>query len=164
MKGPFIKLAKRGGYEIARPVSAEEITRMAMRLAKGRLRKGRSITHPDECLAYLKLTLAPLEHEVFCITFLDTRHRVIAFEEMFRGTIDGAMVHPREVVKRALFHNAAAVILVHNHPSGLAKQSQSDIRITERLKSILELIDVRILDHFIIGGDTHLSFAENGLL
>ena len=97
--------------------------------------------------------------------FLDNRHRVIAFEELFTGTIDGTSVHPREVVRTALFHNAAAVILAHNHPSGVAEPSQADEQITRRLKDALALVDVRTLDHIIIGdGDSSVSFAERGLL
>ena len=102
-------------------------------------------------------------HEIFAVLFLDQRHRVIKFEEMFQGTIDGANVYPREVVKKALHHNAAAVILAHNHPSGVAEPSQSDERITQRLKDALALVDIRVLDHFVIGDDI-VSFAERGLL
>ena len=101
--------------------------------------------------------------EVFACLFLDNRHRVIAYEELFRGTIDGASVHPREVVKRALHFNTAAVILAHNHPSGIAEPSQADERITQRLKDALALVDIRLLDHMIIGDDV-VSFAERGLL
>jgi DNA repair protein RadC len=94
---------------------------------------------------------------------MDNRHRMIAFEELFNGTIDGASVHPREVVKRCLHHNAAAVIFAHNHPSGVPEPSQSDERITQKLKEALHLIDVRVLDHFVVG-DAVVSFAERGLL
>ena len=105
-----------------------------------------------------------LPHEVFAVLFLDNRHRVIAFEEMFRGTIDGASVHPREVVRRSLQHNAAALILCHNHPSGVAEPSQADRRITARLSDALGLIDVRVLDHLIIGDQECCSMARRGLL
>jgi DNA repair protein RadC len=98
------------------------------------------------------------------VLFLDNRHRVIAVEDMFRGTIDGASVHPREVVKAALTHNAAAVILAHNHPSGIAEPSQSDELITRRLKDALSLVEIRVLDHLVIGAGTTESFAERGLL
>ena len=95
---------------------------------------------------------------------LDNRHRVIAFEELFRGTLDGASVHPREVVKQALHHNSAACILVHNHPSGIAEPSDADRRLTQRLKDALALVDIRTLDHFVVGGAEVVSFAERGLL
>jgi DNA repair protein RadC len=102
--------------------------------------------------------------EVFCCLFLDNRHRLIAFDELFRGTIDGASVHPREVVRQALQRNAAAVILAHNHPSGVAEPSQADELITHRLKDALALVDIRVLDHLIVGDSRCTSFAERGLL
>jgi len=122
-----------------------------------------SLTSPNDSRDYVKLQLAEYEHEVFAILFLDQRHHVIAFEELFRGTIDGASVYPREVVKEAIRHNAAAVIFAHNHPSGVAEPSLSDEKITTRLKSALELIDVRVLDHLIVGEEV-VSFAERGLI
>ena len=122
-----------------------------------------SLTSPQDSKDYVKLKLATYEHEVFACLFLDQRHRVICFEEMFKGTIDGANVYPREVVKATLKHNAAAVIFAHNHPSGNAEPSQSDERITKRLKDALALIDVRVLDHLVVGEDV-ISFAERGLL
>ena len=102
--------------------------------------------------------------EVFACLFLDNQHRLICYEEMFFGTIDGASVHPREVVKRTLFHNAAAIIFAHNHPSGVSEPSQADRRIAERLKAALSLVDVRVLDHMVIGDAEVTSFAERGLL
>jgi DNA repair protein RadC len=122
-----------------------------------------SLTSPQASKDFVKLKLATYEHEVFACVFLDNRNRVITFEEMFRGTIDGASVYPREVVKACLSHNAAAVIFAHNHPSGTTEPSQADIAITERLKKALALIDVRVLDHLIVGEDV-TSFAERGLL
>ena len=110
------------------------------------------------------MRLRDLPHEVFCCVYLDNRHRVIAFEELFRGTIDGASVHPREVVKHALSKNAAAVILVHNHPSGICEPSQADELITRRLKDALGLVDIRVLDHLIIGDERCESLAERGLV
>jgi len=101
---------------------------------------------------------------VFAALFLDTRHRVVAFEELFQGTVDGAAVHPREVVKRALHHNAAATIIAHNHPSGVAEPSAEDERITERLRRALELVEVRLLDHFVIGDGTAVSLAQRGMV
>ncbi len=113
---------------------------------------------------YLMARLRDYPHEVFACLFLDTRHRVICYEELFHGTIDGASVHPREVVRRALQHNAAALIFAHNHPSGIAEPSDADRRITTRLRDALGLIDVRVLDHFVIGDGEPVSFAERGLL
>ena len=121
------------------------------------------LTSPQASKDYVKLQLATFEHEVFACVFMDNRNRVITFEKLFRGTIDGASVYPREVVKACLRHNAAAVILAHNHPSGVAEPSVADERITKRLKDALALIDVRVLDHLIVGEEV-VSFAERGLL
>lgn len=121
------------------------------------------MTSPQASKDFVKLKLFAYEHEVFACLFLDNRNRVIVFDELFRGTIDGASVYPREVVKACLSHNAAAVILAHNHPSGVAEPSQADIAITERLKKALALVDIRVLDHLIVG-DEVTSFAEMGLL
>lgn len=118
---------------------------------------------PDAVRNLLRLRFSEREHEVFAVLFLDNRHRLIEIEEMFRGTIDGAQVHAREVVKAALRHNAAAVVLTHNHPSGVSEPSQADKAITNRLKDALALVDVRVLDHFVVG-DSIVSFAESGLL
>lgn len=117
---------------------------------------------PGAVSDYLRLKLASYKYEVFAVIFLDNCHRAIEFEEMFRGTIDGASVHPREVVRSAIKHNAAAVILAHNHPSGLAEPSSADIQITQRLKDALALIDVRVLDHIIVGSHSTTSLAERG--
>lgn len=125
--------------------------------------RGETLTSPDKAKDCIKLKLAPYEHEVFVCLFLDNQHRVIACDELFRGTIDGASVYPREVVKAALHHNAAALIIAHNHPSGISDPSQADRVITAKLKEALALIDVRVLDHFIVG-ETVFSFAEHGLL
>jgi DNA repair protein RadC len=122
------------------------------------------LTSPDAARDYIKSRLAGYPHEVFACLFLDNRNRLIEYEELFRGTIDGASVHPREVVRRALRTNAAAVIFAHNHPSGVAEPSQSDIRITQRLKDALALVEVRVLDHVIIGEGKGTSLAERGLM
>jgi DNA repair protein RadC len=122
------------------------------------------IASPEATRNYLKARLREFPYEVFAGLFLDNRHRVIAYEELFRGTIDGASVHPREVVRAALRLNAAAIIFAHNHPSGVAEPSQSDLRITERLKEALALVDVRVLDHLIIGEGEGTSLAERGLI
>ena len=113
---------------------------------------------------FLHAHLRDRPYEVFCCLYLDNRNRLIMFEELFRGTIDGASVHPREVVRRALEHNAAALILAHNHPSGIAEPSQADEIITRRLKSALGLVDIRVLDHLVVGDGETVSFAERGLL
>jgi DNA repair protein RadC len=125
---------------------------------------GSVLSNPRATREFLRMRLRDLRHEVFCCVYLDNRNRVIAFQELFRGTIDGASVHPREVVKEALAHNAAAVILAHNHPSGIAEPSQADELITRRLKEALALVDIRVLDHLVVGDSACESFAERGLL
>ncbi|MHB1676802.1 MAG: RadC family protein [Sulfuriferula sp.] len=124
---------------------------------------GEAMNSPATVKNYLRLKLANLKHEVFCVLYLDNQNRVIEFEEMFRGTLSQASVYPREIVKAALAHNAAAVILSHNHPSGEAEPSRADLALTEVLKNALTLIDVKVLDHMIVA-DTVLSFAERGLI
>jgi DNA repair protein RadC len=128
------------------------------------LQRGDALSCPDDTRRYLQAKLRDRPHEIFACLFLDNRHRVIAFEELFRGTIDGASVHPREIVKQALAHNAAALILAHNHPSGVAEPSHADQQLTHRLKDALALVDVRILDHLVVGDGEAVSFAERGLL
>ncbi|WP_158890685.1 MULTISPECIES: DNA repair protein RadC [unclassified Pseudomonas] len=132
-------------------------------LAEG-LRRDSALESPQQVRDYLKARLRHEPHEIFGCLFLDTRHRVLAFEALFHGTIDGASVYPRQVVKRALAHHAAAVILTHNHPSGIAEPSQADRLLTTRLKDALALVDVRVLDHFIVGDGEPLSMAEYGWL
>ncbi len=128
------------------------------------LRAGTVLTSPGETRRFLTAQLRDRPFEVFCCLFLDNRHRLLAFEELFRGTIDGASVHPREVLRQALAHNAAAVILAHNHPSGVAEPSQADELITHRLRDALALVDIRVLDHLIIAGPDAVSLAERGML
>jgi DNA repair protein RadC len=128
------------------------------------LRKGPALLSPCATRSFLVAQLRDRPYEVFCCLHLDSRHRLIAFEELFRGTIDGASVHPREVVRQALAHNAAALIFAHNHPSGVAEPSQADELITQRLKEALALVDIRVLDHIVIAGPEVLSFAERGIL
>jgi DNA repair protein RadC len=125
---------------------------------------GEPIRSPGDTETFLQARMRHLGHEVFCCLFLDNRHRVLRFDELFRGTIDGTSVYPREVVKEALAVNAAAVILAHNHPSGVAEPSQADERITKRLKSALELVDIRLLDHLIVGDGCATSLASRGML
>ena len=122
------------------------------------------LANPKTASDYLVIHYAGQEREVFGCLFLDNRHRLIRFDEVFHGTIDGASVHPREVVKLALARNAAAVILAHNHPSGVAEPSQADELITARLRDALALVDIRVLDHLVVGGTTVTSFVERGLL
>lgn len=129
-----------------------------------RLARGRSLESPADTKAFLHACLRDRPYEVFCALFLDNRHRVLAFEELFRGTLNGTAVYPREVVKRALKLNAAAVILVHNHPSGVAEPSRADEVLTERLKEALGLVEIRVLDHIVVGDGEMASLAERGLL
>jgi DNA repair protein RadC len=137
---------------------------LALEVLAQRHRRGESLTSPEASRAYLRLKMGERKFEVFACVFVDNRHRIIAFEELFQGTIDGASVHPRVVVQRALELNAAAVLFAHNHPSGVAEPSMADQRITERLRSALALIDVRVLDHFIVTAEDSVSFAERSLL
>lgn len=123
-----------------------------------------ALTSPRDSAAFLKAQLAHRPYEVFACLFLDNRHRVLAFEELFRGTLDGASVHPREVVRASLRHNAAAVILAHNHPSGVAEPSAADRNITHQLRDALQLVGVRVLDHLVIGAGEPTSMAARGLI
>jgi DNA repair protein RadC len=137
----------------------------ALEILASRLRvPGMALTSPQVTKNYLKLQLVEKYQEVFACLFLDNQHRVIDYSELFFGTIDGASVHPREVVRAAINHNAAAVILAHNHPSGIAEPSRADTQITRRLVDALGLIDVRVLDHLVIGDGEPVSFAERGLI
>ncbi len=125
--------------------------------------RDQALTSPTVTRQWLQVLLGAYEHEVFALVMLDNRNRVLAWREMFRGTVDGASVYPREVAKQALADNAAAVVLVHNHPSGVCEPSQADIRITRDLKQALALLDIRVIDHFIVG-DELTSMAERGLV
>lgn len=153
-----------GTYLVESPVTETDILLMARQLASLRLRRGRALTSPKEVFSHLQALLADYGHEVFALLLLDSRHRVIAFQEVFRGTLDGASVYPREVIKIALEHNAAAVILVHNHPSGDPEPSQADIKLTRSLRDALNLVGTRTLDHIVVGHEGCLSLAEQGLL
>ena len=150
-----------GNARLARLLAVPELAR---RYYEETLPAGVAIKSPADTEAFLLSKLRHLGHELFCCLYLDNRHRVLRFDEMFRGTIDGTSVYPREVVKEALAVNAAAVILAHNHPSGVAEPSQADERITRRLKSALELVDIRLLDHLIIGEGRATSLASRGLV
>jgi DNA repair protein RadC len=149
---------------VTAPATETQVLDAARSILSRRVRRGRTLTNPRTTREYLQLQLAPRDHEIFAILFLDNRHRVIEFVPLFRGTIDGASVYPREVVKEALARNAAAVILAHNHPSGVAEPSAADELITRRLRDALALVDIRILDHLVVTGDAVVSFAERGLL
>ena len=153
-----------GTYIALRELTSVDIIGMAKNLLAEQFQRDTEISSPADSRDYLISQLADLEHEVFAVLFLDNRHRVISFDHLFNGTIDGASVHPREVVKRALRHNAAAVILTHNHPSGVPEPSQADQALTRRLKDALALVDVRVLDHIVVGGVETVSFAERGLI
>lgn len=139
--------------------------REAITILRNRLRKrGAVLSSPDDVRDFLALQVADLDHEVFGMIWLTARHAALRTDFLFRGTIDGAAVYPREVVKAALDANAAAGIMFHNHPGGVAEPSRADVRITARLRSALELVDIRVLDHLIVGGTDVTSLAERGLL
>ncbi|HEX7326965.1 MAG TPA: DNA repair protein RadC [Casimicrobiaceae bacterium] len=140
------------GVEIARRLLREEVTH------------GGALTSPEAVRDYLRLSLASLPHEAFVVLFLDSQHRLLAADELFRGTLAQTSVYPREIVKAALSRNAAAVIFAHNHPSGVAEPSRADELLTQALKQALALVDIRTLDHFVVAGDRVVSFAERGLL
>jgi len=146
------------------PADAQVIIAEAKRRMTAKLKRGSPLTSPGAAREAIRFKLADYEYEVFACLFLDNQHRIIRFTELFRGTIDGASVYPREVVKATLACNAAAVIFCHNHPSGLAEPSEADRVITQRLKQALGLLDIRVLDHFVIGAETVYSFAEHGIL
>lgn len=150
------------GLGPAKFAQLQAVLEMGRRHLAERLQRESALESPQAVRDYLKARLRHEPHEMFGCLFLDSRHRVLAFEILFHGTIDGASVYPRQVVKRALAHNAAALILTHNHPSGVAEPSQADRQLTLRLKDALALIDVRVLDHFIVGDGEPLSMAEHG--
>ena len=153
-----------GTYVMESPVTEADILQMAQQLAMSRLSNGRALTESKQVFSLLQTMLQYHEHEVFALLLLDTEHRVIGFRELFRDTLDGASVYPREVVKIALEHNAAAVILVHNHPSGDPEPSQADRALTTTLKNALNMIGTQILDHVVVGNDGCVSLAERGYL
>ena len=142
----------------------EQTIAKALRILDSRIRSGPALSSPMEVRNYLKLKLGFLEYEVFHVLYLDAQNRVIASEEAFRGTLTQTSVYPREIVKRALFHNAGAVIFAHPHPSGVCEASHADEVLTQALKQALALVDVKVLDHFVISAGGVLSFAERGLL
>ncbi|MBI3938819.1 MAG: DNA repair protein RadC, partial [Betaproteobacteria bacterium] len=150
------------GLGAAKYVQLQAVVEMARRALKEKVMNGSALGSPGAVRDYLRLKLQGLPHEVFLGVFLDAQNRVIEVEELFRGTLTQTSVYPREVVKRALARNAAAVIFAHNHPSGVAEPSHADEALTAALRQALALVDVKVLDHFIVGGDRAMSFAERG--
>ena len=153
-----------GADGAAQPATTEQILAAARQALAHRVRRGASLDSPQKVREYLTVRLGHLDHEIFGVILVDQRHRVIEYVELFRGTIDGASVYPREVVKLALEKGAAACVLLHNHPSGVNEQSHADELITKRVAAALALIDVRVLDHLIVAGGSVLSFSEKGLI
>ncbi len=145
-------------------MTEDQIVKRALQILEGEARKSDALTSPRAVRDYLRLLLCKKEQEAFVVIALDAQHRVVASEELFRGTLSQTSVYPREVVKWALKHNAAAVLFAHNHPSGVAEPSSADEVLTRTLKSALALVDIQVLDHFIIAGPYSVSFAERGLL
>lgn len=152
------------GMGAAKSAQLQAVLEMARRALRERMERGSALSSPQAVRDFLRLKLQDRPHEVFGVVFLDAQNRVLDVEELFRGTLTQTSVYPREVVKRALAHNAAAVIFAHNHPSGIAEPSRSDEALTVALRQALALVDVRVLDHFVIGAGTAMSFAERGLL
>ena len=152
------------GLGVAKAAQLAAVIELARRSLGEGLRSGNALTSPGAVRDYLRLVLAARDHEVFLVLFLDAQHRVLRSDELFRGSLTQTSVYPREVVKAALAANAAAVIFAHNHPSGVAQPSQADELLTRQLKDALALVEIRVLDHFIVAGNQTLSFAERGLL
>ncbi len=156
-------LKKVAGVGAARVALLRAVLEINARYLGSTLRKAGPLSSPAQASEYLTHNLRDLKREAFAILYLDTRHHVIGYEELFMGTLNGATVHPREVVRAVLEHNASAVILAHNHPSGIAEPSQSDSTLTRRLREALDLIDVRLLDHLVIGDGEFVSMSDRGL-
>ncbi len=164
-KTPVVCIVEgKGAAATTRDLSEDDVIDLARSILAKRFCRNTAIGSPTELKEYLTLEFGRLEHEVFACLYLDTRHRIISFDVLFQGTINGTAVYPREVVKKALSHNAGAVIFVHNHPSGAAEPSRADELLTTRLKEALNLVDVRVLDHVIVAGCDMMSFSERGLL
>lgn len=162
LERPTAALAGLPGLGPARACQLSAALELGNRHLAADLVRGEALTDPGAAGRYFSQRLRGHPHEVFAALFLDTRHRALAFEELFRGSVDGAEVHPREVVRRALAHNAAAVIVGHNHPSGSAEPSAADRAVTSRLKQALALVDIRLLDHFVVGDGAPVSLAARG--
>jgi DNA repair protein RadC len=161
---PLAGLAGTQGVGPARAAKLKAGVELARRMLREEMTHGDALTSPEAVRDYLRLSLASLPHEAFVVLFLDSQHRLLAAEELFRGTLAQTSVYPREVVKAALARNAAAVIFAHNHPSGVAEPSRADELLTQALKQALALVDIRTLDHFVVAGHRVVSFAERGLL
>jgi len=159
--GRLVQIKGLGTAKAAQLAAAIELARRSLREG---LEAGAALTSPGAVRDYLRLVLAARDHEIFFALFLDAQHRVLRSAELFRGTLTQTSVYPREVVKAALAANAAAVIFAHNHPSGIAQPSQADELLTRQLREALALVEIRVLDHFIVAGNQTLSFAERGLL
>jgi len=158
------EVAEVRGMGLSKYAQLQAIFEMVKRALGESLQAKDALSSPQQVRNYLRLQLQHLNHEVFIVLFLDAQNRLIAAEELFSGTLTQTSVYPREVVKRALHHNAAAVLLAHNHPSGVAEPSKADELLTEALKQALALVEVRVLDHFVVAGADALSFAERGLI
>jgi len=158
------ELCQAPGIGEAKYVQLQAGLEMGRRYLAERLVRGESLSSTADTRQFLQAQLRDRQNEVFCVLFLDNRHRVLVFEELFQGTLNGTAVYPREVVKQALKYNAAAVILAHNHPSGVAEPSRADEQLTSRLKEALALVDIRLLDHLVVGDGEMVSFSERGLL
>jgi DNA repair protein RadC len=158
------RTCRQPGFGATRYATFQAALELSRRYLAERMRKEDALTSPQAARAYLNARLKNRPYEVFGCLYLDTKHRPISFEELFRGTIDGASVYPREIVRTVLEYNAAAVIVVHNHPSGVAEPSSADQSLTRRLKAALALVDVRLIDHIIVGDGAAVSFSERGLL
>ncbi|MES9990565.1 MAG: DNA repair protein RadC [Candidatus Thiodiazotropha sp.] len=152
------------GLGVAKYAQLQAVLEMSRRYLGEQLTASDSLTSPEQTQDYLQVRLRHYPYEVFSCLFLDNRHRILGYEELFRGTIDGASVHPREVVRRALEYNAAALIFAHNHPSGVAEPSRADRQITLRLKEALALVEIRVLDHIVIGEGEAVSLAQRGMI
>lgn len=164
LQADLAEFCQRLGLGPAKFAQLQAVLEMGRRHLAEQIQRDCALESPQAVRDYLKAVLRHEPHEVFGCLFLDAKHRVLAYEALFRGSIDSASVYPRQVVKRALAHNAAALILAHNHPSGVAEPSQADKVLTQRLKTALELVEVRVLDHFIVGEGEPLSMAEHGWL
>lgn len=162
---PNPQLDDTGAYYDLGSLSDDAILKRAAAILEARcVREGDVLSNPTDARRAVQLRTATLEHEIFGLVYLDNQHRVLGFEDLFRGTIDGCTVHPREVVKAALRMNAAAVLIYHNHPSTDPTPSRADELLTQRLRDVLNLLDIRVIDHIVIGGTEVVSFAERGLL
>lgn len=159
-----VEFCRGKGLGPSKYVQIQAAIELGKRYLESGLQETDVLASPQTTREYLLAQLRAYPHEVFACLFLNNRHHIISFDKMFNGTIDGASVYPREVVKKALGHNAAAVIFAHNHPSGVAEPSTADISLTRRLKTALELVDIRVLDHFVIAANQAVSLAERGLI